>query len=1369
MDALSPGMPASVAPAVHRPVLSRDEPAVAGFERATFMTRERLHSPGPVDVVLEDDQPNQVIHAAVGNEWLQYLEREPLHVRPSLLTSAQTMYHGVNVDENGQKTHQFTSLNASRILYNPTNGQPSMVSGHAFTHFVEAPEGGAFWSLELPYPRDERIEVSMSPVVPRSTPSTTVILKEDGSSSPRIPIPPVFDDSIPVSDLGNEANEGDAEQNNIARSDEIPTTTELVLGRDGSPLTTLSSGSEEYELVGSHAPNDDEDVCSECGREGHKILACDNWRPRLEPAEFPTHDDRLDIPPSASQDAPAGENTPSSGPAWLELFSRNVSPEPPEFQGIVATGFPENVVRMGGREEHLEAKHGQDDDARAEMSAQLLAEDMDHGAKVMRAYLMHRTDGPEDVSTEINALTAANVSCQRLLSAFSSEAISRERLLGIMALAGNIQMEAHYARRQVEETLREHSERLVEGINTDVPSTSALLATGAQLLARTLRTGREGLDLLGEATAEEAEGYRRVNERDATSRGDGNHVTVTSFPPATSHSLFRPQDSSPLRADFGSPSDGDELVSLPDVVVLGDDELVTGDLQSDPALSYDYPIHQQRATVDTEQDSQTSNDSTSSSLPDLISVSSTGSSSSWGSVEYDFNTDTPRTVIDEALFRLTRSSAVAQRWAMPEVTPPRSPVYHSPLYIPEIPLVQGIGTSGNDGPSVFTPSPSPTWIDGPAVAAASVPSLSSPGEPTARSLPLYHFHEPPPPVPDTTISGRRAFTPSSSPTWIDGPVVTAAPVLSSSPPGEPTALPFYHFHVPPPPVPDTTIPISNHPVGQAVHEASASVSTPAAPTSTTVRTDSYYATHVELPSAPFSRNPRLLRQQLDKLVFKSPDAFPEEPSNAELDQKIFQWASDRQAKSTELGTITQDYVLGPSAGTRNLTLPQLAQHYNQSQQNRDMEEETYQYKQRVMTAQYPLPTTSSFSEAAPKRRRATSLPPTPTRGKQSLSDLGNVETLQALALLREGILDTLRNAVDFLVNMGANFMYGRQLYIEAQPGWLALVGTEWHLLYEGTRRRHPLLRDLETAQLYIVAVLLRHHARYDLAIGCEALLRMRLDNEEIIHIILDLGYFNNSGNYTSPHSVPELNETLPPWARPPYALPLFEDVSDGYSSDGEPPAKRAHMDTIGEPVPTEIASSSQVNDQTSFPIDDQPPILVNDQLFFRADDQPSFRDNSLQPLYDAHVAATYAFFDSGTHTQEYSDDFFTSNGHHVYQPEATAAVSLNDYTAAPILSGDPVFLTYPYGTHSLVAASDVANPIAAYIDSPTSAHTTIPVSATRSTLDDDQRTSSSTPSTATSSESDDIWHGNAMGFNEADFDWDASVSDFVATIGEERF
>ncbi|KAJ7072470.1 hypothetical protein C8F01DRAFT_1243523 [Mycena amicta] len=1205
-----------------------------------------------------------------------------------------------------------------------------MVSGHAFTHFVEAPEGGAFWSLELPYPRDDRIKSSMSPVAPRPTPSTAVTFKEDNSPSPRIPtLPSVFNDPIPANDLGNEATERDAEQNDIARDDEIPTTTELALGRDGSPLTTLSSGSEEYEVVGSHAPDDDDDVCSDCGRVGHSILACNDWRPRLEPAEFPTHNNHLETLPPVPRDTPARERTPSSGPAWLELFSRNATPEPPEFRGIVATGFPENVVRMGPEKsivcalmkaifvELAAAREGRDDDERAQLAARILAEDMEHGAKVVRAYLMHRVDGPEDVSTEVNAMTAANASFQRLLSAFSGETISQERLLGIMALAGNIQMEAHYARRQVEETLCEHSERLVEGINTDAPSTSALLATGAQLLARTLRTGREGLDLLGEATAEEAEGNRRVNERDATSRGDGNHVTVTSFPPATSHSLFRPQDSSPLRADFGSPSEEDELVSLPDVVVLGDDELVTGDLQSDPALSYDYPIHQQRATVDAEQISQTSDNSTSSSLPDLISVLSTGSSSSWGSVEYDFNTDTPRTVIDEALFRLTRSSAVAQRWTMHEVTPPRSPVYHSPLYNPEIPLVQGVGTSGNVGPSAFTPSPSPTWIDGPVAAAAPVLSLSPPGEPTARPLPLYHFHVPPPPVPDSTSS------------------------------------------------------TATHSVSKIVHEGGASAFIPAAPTSTTVRTDSYYATHVELPSAPFSRNPRLLRQQLDKLVFESPDAFPEEPSNAELDQKIFQWASDRQAKATELGTLTQDYVLGPSAGARNLTLPQLAQHYDQSQQNRDMEEETYQYKQRVMTAQYPLPTTSSFSEAAPKRRRATSLPPTPTRGKQSLSDLGNVETLQAMALLREGILDTLRNAVDFLVNMGANFMYGRQLYIEAQPGWLALVGTDWHLLYEGARRRHPLLRDIETAQLYIVAALLRHHARYDLAIGCEALLRMRLDNEEIIHLILDLGYFNRSGNFTSPYSVPELNKTLPPWARPPYALPLFEDVSDGYSSDGQPPAKRARMDTIGEPVPTDIASSSSpqaneqssshVNEQLSSSVHDPPPFLVNDQLFFRADDQPSFRDNSLQPLYDAHVAATNIVTTSLPRMVTISTNPKPSSLPPPYHLMTT--------TASPIPSGNPVFLSYPYNTHSLVAASDVTNPATSFIDSSTAAHTSIPVSATRSTLDDDQRTSSSTPSTATSSESDDIWHGNALGFNEADFDWDASVSDFVATVGEERF
>ncbi|KAJ7056030.1 hypothetical protein C8F01DRAFT_1156618 [Mycena amicta] len=682
-------------------------------------------------------------------------------------------------------------------------------------------------------------------------------------------------------------------------------------------------------------------------------------------------------------------------------------------------------------------------------------------------------------------------------------------------------------------------------------------------------------------------------------------------------------------------------------------------------------------------------------LPDLVSVSSTGSSSSWGSAE------------------LAQSSAVMHRWARPEVTPPRALVYHSPLYNPEIPTIQ------------------------------------------------------------ETSAGQRAFTPSPSPTWIDGPAVAAAPVLSSSLPGEPITLPLplYHFHVPPPPVPDTTSPTTIHSVSEIIHESGASVSTPAAHASTSARTESYYTTHVELPSAPFAHDPRLLRKQLDKLVFEPPVAFPEEPLNAELDQKIFQWASDRQAKATELGTITQDYVLGPSAGARSLTLPHLAQHFDQSQQNRDMEEETYQYKQRVMTAQYPLPTTSSFSETAPKRRRATSLPPTPTRGKRSLSDLGNVETLQALAILREGILDTLRNSVDFLVNIGANFMYGRQLYIEAQPGWLALVGTEWHLLYEGARRRHPLLRDIETAQLYIVAVLLRHHSRYDLAIGCESLLRMRLDNEEIIRLMLDLGYFNNSGNYTSPYSVPELNETLPPWARPPYALPLFEDISDGYSSDGQPPVKRVRMDTIGEPVPTDVASSSQVHEQSSLPANDQsssqvnepssssaydqPPILVNDQLFFRADDQPSFRDNSLQPLYDAHVAAT--------------DDFFTSYGHHVYQPEATAAVSLNDYTATPILSGDPVYLTYPYDTHSIVTASDVTNPATSFIDSTTVAHTSIPVSATRSTLDDDQRTGSSTPSTATSFESDDVWHGNALGFNEADFDWDASVSDFVATVGEEHF
>ncbi|KAJ7284742.1 hypothetical protein C8J57DRAFT_1217129 [Mycena rebaudengoi] len=138
-------------------------PTPQTYEPILFLDRTATSHPRCHDSDIGNCTPIQVIDTSVHREWHNYLWQEPIHLRPGFSATAQLSYHGVEVDERGQRIHHLSSLNAIQIITEPENGRSSTLLGHAYTYFLECPDPGHKWrGREAPYPSPERITSAMA-------------------------------------------------------------------------------------------------------------------------------------------------------------------------------------------------------------------------------------------------------------------------------------------------------------------------------------------------------------------------------------------------------------------------------------------------------------------------------------------------------------------------------------------------------------------------------------------------------------------------------------------------------------------------------------------------------------------------------------------------------------------------------------------------------------------------------------------------------------------------------------------------------------------------------------------------------------------------------------------------------------------------------------------------------------------------------------------------------------------------------------------------------------------------------------------------------------------------------------------------------
>ncbi|KAJ7059788.1 hypothetical protein C8F01DRAFT_1254697 [Mycena amicta] len=260
-------------------------------------------------------------------------------------------------------------------------------------------------------------------------------------------------------------------------------------------------------------------------------------------------------------------------------------------------------------------------------------------------------------------------------------------------------------------------------------------------------------------------------------------------------------------------------------------------------------------------------------------------------------------------------------------------------------------------------------------------------------------------------------------------------------------------------------------------------------------------------------------------------------------------------------------------------------------------------------------------------------------------------------------------------------------------------------------------------------MLLRHHARYDLAIGCESILRTRYENEDILRLILDGGYFRDAHNYKSVSSIPILSTIVPSWARPRYLTTDREDLMYGTdSSDEEPIAKRARVDHA--PIPTQsFRNDNQVSGQ-----------------FFRDDEpqSPSFlRNNAAGSFQDAIYSSTESLFSQ--------------------QPYP--AVRYQEYAPSPVSSSDGGFYyPAPYGAHPILPTNITTGS--------SIAHALTPVSDIRSTLIARPPTPNHAATRGHTFTFPDGYSGPVLGgtlvsLQDSDFHFDDSTCDVLAAVRDE--
>ncbi|KAJ7843450.1 hypothetical protein B0H14DRAFT_3456219 [Mycena olivaceomarginata] len=131
---------------IHRLETYQSDPAQHHYPDAGFGPADRFTVNGRGVV--------QMIQSATAAQRAVHKQGKPLHIRPAIADSTQTMYLGFEKQRNGQELHKALLLNANLRIHDPSTGKYGLRRGHAYTQLLAAPQStevrASNWPLRLP-------------------------------------------------------------------------------------------------------------------------------------------------------------------------------------------------------------------------------------------------------------------------------------------------------------------------------------------------------------------------------------------------------------------------------------------------------------------------------------------------------------------------------------------------------------------------------------------------------------------------------------------------------------------------------------------------------------------------------------------------------------------------------------------------------------------------------------------------------------------------------------------------------------------------------------------------------------------------------------------------------------------------------------------------------------------------------------------------------------------------------------------------------------------------------------------------------------------------------------------------------------------
>ncbi|KAJ7212756.1 hypothetical protein B0H12DRAFT_1242386 [Mycena haematopus] len=93
---------------------------------------------------------SRVVQCASEAQKTAFTSGKPLHVRPAMVQSDQTLYLGHETTAQGQEAHRAVMLNADLHITNPALGEPGHRTGHLYAQFYADPMTTKPWAMDVP-------------------------------------------------------------------------------------------------------------------------------------------------------------------------------------------------------------------------------------------------------------------------------------------------------------------------------------------------------------------------------------------------------------------------------------------------------------------------------------------------------------------------------------------------------------------------------------------------------------------------------------------------------------------------------------------------------------------------------------------------------------------------------------------------------------------------------------------------------------------------------------------------------------------------------------------------------------------------------------------------------------------------------------------------------------------------------------------------------------------------------------------------------------------------------------------------------------------------------------------------------------------